>query len=498
MGIKIPSSKIYDNQHSLSKNFISKVEFSESTLKYEKDFDTPILSYNESFVEVEDGVITDEPQESTADNGSVFRYTKATLSTLERAGGTRISESISENNNMQRVVNVNKDKNSLSFSAELTERTYLWSIGGGAFSPTYEGHCPITDSGVAPEEGDWNVKPASYAETGPQAVDTIPLRYGFAAGSSPECSVTFADGEYLSSGIEENDVYIIIEKRIGATYVRGRGEKTSDGKFAWTAIVYGEYVPKSLSCTAYGDIEKYTSKSNKGTVGSGEDYYELPTNELIQSTTKAHGVLVSEYNANAIIKDYENGRETYELLCSVGEYYDANGNLAISTKKDIDGATKMLFNIGDEVIPYKPTKAGDRPISCKKDGVTPKIFTVVGVTPIYDGAVWQKLNLAEIISKTFLVNTPSIGYDDYEYNGITYDAAKRAVYSVGGYTSCHCNGEEIGDTLTPVIGTHAGSHAVYAVQAMFKDGYLTVEVGAMVADRDYGDVPSFQIEFELS
>lgn len=93
-----------------------------------------------------------------------------------------------------------------------------------------------------------------------------------------------------------------------------------------------------------------------------------------------------------IINAYKNGKETAELLCSIGEYKDTNGELAISTK---DYDLPMTFNNGDIVVPYKYTARGDAPLSTKKDGKTPKGFLVTGVEFIFDGAVWQKITLQE-------------------------------------------------------------------------------------------------------
>jgi hypothetical protein len=55
----------------------------------------------------------------------------------------------------------------------------------------------------------------------------------------------------------------------------------------------------------------------------------------------------------------------------------------------------MTFNIGDITLPYKFTAQGDQPISRSKSN-EPKLFLVTGVTPIFDGAVWQKIALQEV------------------------------------------------------------------------------------------------------
>ena len=93
---------------------------------------------------------------------------------------------------------------------------------------------------------------------------------------------------------------------------------------------------------------------------------------------------------------YKNGKETATILASIGEYYDNEGNLAISTKKQINDNKKMVFDIGDEVIPQVRGADGvDHPMSLYSD-LTPKVFRVCGTKIFYDGAVWQELTLQEV------------------------------------------------------------------------------------------------------
>jgi hypothetical protein len=86
---------------------------------------------------------------------------------------------------------------------------------------------------------------------------------------------------------------------------------------------------------------------------------------------------------------YKNGLETATVLCSISDYYDENGNKAIS----ISSPDKMSFNLYDEVIPLYRTPYGDAPMSMA-DG-KPKTFKVLGSKIYFDGAVWQELSLQE-------------------------------------------------------------------------------------------------------
>jgi hypothetical protein len=122
--------------------------------------------------------------------------------------------------------------------------------------------------------------------------------------------------------------------------------------------------------------------------GSTEKSISLSTNELFSP---------SFFNSisSKVINEYRNGKETATILASIGEYYNNNGTLAISTKKRIDGTDRMTFEIGNEVIPMIcGADRNDYPMSRYRDG-TPKIFRVCGTKIYYDGAVWQELTLQE-------------------------------------------------------------------------------------------------------
>lgn len=123
-------------------------------------------------------------------------------------------------------------------------------------------------------------------------------------------------------------------------------------------------------------------------------------NELIQTTAKTsvtnsdgetEDVRIDKYISNLILKEYQNGKETATIRCSISDYYDEKGIKKISPNTD-----RMTFITGDEVIPKVFGANGiDIPMSKYKDG-TSKIFRVCGIKFIYDGAVWQELALQEV------------------------------------------------------------------------------------------------------
>ena len=102
-------------------------------------------------------------------------------------------------------------------------------------------------------------------------------------------------------------------------------------------------------------------------------------------------VSVAKHLSEQIIGEYNDGKETATILCSIADYFSDGGSISISTKTQ-----KMSFNIGDKTIPMVYGFDGqDHPMSNYMDG-TPKVFRVVGLKFIYDGAVWQELTLQEV------------------------------------------------------------------------------------------------------
>lgn len=127
--------------------------------------------------------------------------------------------------------------------------------------------------------------------------------------------------------------------------------------------------------------------------GNGDKPFVINENKskLLQTNTTNGSQIQSDLLANAVLKEYKDGKETATLLCSISDYYDTNGNKTISTET----SDKMCFDIGDEVVPYvKSANGSDVPMSLKKDG-TAKEFEVIGTRIYYDGAVWQELTLLE-------------------------------------------------------------------------------------------------------
>ena len=154
--------------------------------------------------------------------------------------------------------------------------------------------------------------------------------------------------------------------------------------------------PKQVDITFYGNTFGIDLVDKTVKIGSGNHPFSIGgSNELLQTSNYINTVdckaIDTDYDKT--LTEYSNGKETATLLCSISDYYDESGNKVIA----IDNSTnKMCFRMYDIVEPYVFGANGqDKPLSKNKDG-SPKQFQVLGVKPIYDGAVWQELTLQEV------------------------------------------------------------------------------------------------------
>lgn len=367
MAIKIPSSKIYDNRHKLAKNEINSVDYSFNKVKKEIKYDEVVGSVDEDFIDKE---IWESNKRTTKTNYEEFTYGDGYVTKYKTEGTVYdikdypVEIFVEQNNGKDKVQKLNNEKIESTFVAKKTTYDYIGS------------------SWVLREE--------------PQEVFVYRIPTGFGVGQY--AIIEFDDLDTIKTSIPTYDgnSYKTSFSKLVAAEVVYTVDAPIDYENYETTIWKEVYEPTELTVSYYGNFISFPIETINGYIGDTNDSaYSLTTNNLFTDRTKIWNVPITEINANKLIKDFRNGKETYELLCSVKEYYNEDGTLAISTKGQVGGKTKMLFDIGDVVIPYKPTAAGDKPISYKKDGKTPKTFIVVGVTPIFDGAVWQRLNLVE-------------------------------------------------------------------------------------------------------
>lgn len=195
--------------------------------------------------------------------------------------------------------------------------------------------------------------------------------------------------------------YIVETKEQFETLENGNEGKAAllykeDNKFTllFSLLVYGR--PSSSSTSGIGQyfllkqhFELHDNSYQTTTIQltNGKNIFSVEENELINVLSTD---IIKTFDN--LILEWKDGKELATLKCSIGEYYDEEGNLAISTKQN---DLPMLFDIGDLVIPYIAVADGKtEPLSIKLDG-TPKVFKVTQIRPYFDGAFWQEITLQE-------------------------------------------------------------------------------------------------------
>lgn len=98
-------------------------------------------------------------------------------------------------------------------------------------------------------------------------------------------------------------------------------------------VVYEEYIPDTIEVTFYGNTIGISLDDGSVTYGSGNNPYSLEGNELIQNSAKVNNKSLTQHLADNILSQYNKGKETATLLCSISDYYDESGTLLIGIPK---------------------------------------------------------------------------------------------------------------------------------------------------------------------
>lgn len=187
--------------------------------------------------------------------------------------------------------------------------------------------------------------------------------------------------------------------RIGAGIIFNRNieDEYKKGTAVFCAIVYkyskdtvGTYHALTYQIEIKNNVVGFSTVEHES--NTTKNIYAIDGNEFYQTGTTYNGTNIFQNNSQNIIDEWDKGKETATLKCSIGEYYDENNNLVISTKNN---DLPMMFNIRDLVIPYIPiARGGTEPMSIRQDGKA-KIFQITQVRPYFDGACWQEIMLQE-------------------------------------------------------------------------------------------------------
>jgi hypothetical protein len=203
------------------------------------------------------------------------------------------------------------------------------------------------------------------------------------------------------------------------------GQDISDGYYNASGNFGRPITAKKIELVAkevkiiYNETNRYVSSSSEtktlSTENEGDKKISIRSNPFIRVQNEKSGVSLTDTIYNETLDLYQNGKEQATILCSIGEYFDENDNLAVSTANP----NKMIFDIYDEVVPTYNTPFGDAPLSLAENG-KPKLFKVLGSKAYFDGAVWQELTLQESGTSNAIISNGSKGLSYEEIDGKMY------------------------------------------------------------------------------
>lgn len=186
---------------------------------------------------------------------------------------------------------------------------------------------------------------------------------------------------------------LVTDKQITFKYfVRVKQKSTTTSTYAISEIISfeGQYFEPINETTAVYD----------DSITAAQNILKLPSNELVQGDN-AYGLRIDAINAvnysdkfvAEVFDRYKNGKETATLLCSVGKYYDLDGNLVVDAENE-DSSIAPLLKKYDIVVPYVMTSRGEAPLSTDVSG-NPRQFQIIGVNISYNGIPRQEIVIQE-------------------------------------------------------------------------------------------------------
>ena len=198
--------------------------------------------------------------------------------------------------------------------------------------------------------------------------------------------ITSGNLYYVSEGTTFSaDIFNTYSSRTGVLAYLQQG--VADAVYSY--LLYEKITVEGIYYTPEEDIQEYG-------VSNATDF-QMPSNELVQTANLiGQSSLISTLFQN-ITRKYANGKEIYELKCSISNYYDTNGDLAIFPFDDsYEDKLPATFKKHDIVEPWIYTSKGETPLSEKADGA-PKRFEVIGIDFEDAGVVWQILTVQEYV-----------------------------------------------------------------------------------------------------
>ena len=154
-----------------------------------------------------------------------------------------------------------------------------------------------------------------------------------------------------------------------------------------------EYIPSQIVVSVFGDTISYEINSVNSKIGVEEktstslDVEGIVFTSNFAFTYDGKRLEHSTYLANNILDFYKNGKQVVDIECAMGDYYDKDGNLVITTKD----SANMLFKNGDVILPYQFGADGtEKPFSTDSKG-NPVEYIIVSRSIKYTGTLRQKI-----------------------------------------------------------------------------------------------------------
>lgn len=408
MAIKIPSKNIYEmNNPKVRDNFIDNVEVNITTVTPNNEFDTPVFNetisnfkYSSLFPVYENleeknrsHTYADELEEIVkfiswvrVDNIlNTYDITVEIPRLLKNSYIEKIFYGVDDDNNAELKFNVIGTRNS-----GIINTNFVYKYGA------FNEQLTLGDLSYTQEQSE-------------KSQYQMPEKYSYTyEGEYPDLSMVQSVTATVDLPIDEsirNPQISISEEKYILTFSVSCGYRASNFGTEFKILTgentyyvqgnYVEYIPSQIEITVYGNIIGISLEDGTVTYGSGTKPFSLGGNELLQDSATTNGILTSEFLATNILEQYKNGRETATLLCSISDYYDEQGNKKIGIDQ-----SKMSFQNHDLVIPYVFGADGKDKAMSRYSSGKPKVFEVVSTRKFFDGAVWQELNLLEVLENT--------------------------------------------------------------------------------------------------
>lgn len=414
MAIIIPSRSIYKIQNpKVRDNLVDKVEVAVTEITPNNEYETPV--YNEA-ISIDYSLTTTKSNSnkkdfvatpSTSSNGTItgFFYSCAYLDNDVKYFNTKITIPRYKDNKFinklykgeEEQNGEKKPKDVLSYSLE--GRYTTQNVSSSVTSKLNESFgnnssmSQIVFSGTqSQKDGILNLPdlPIIVEEINPSISPNLKAKV---VGLSNESSYTINNYSDEDKNITIN-VYILCY--IKSVSLKGKTSSTATAQTTTIPLegIYEEYKAEQITFTAYGNTIGIDLTDKTKTIGEGNKPLSFDGNELMQTTNRLNTAINGKTEAvegfyTSTLNAFKNGKETATIRCSIGEYKDQSGNVAISPNGD-----KRIFKVGDEVIPMVYTNVGDKAMSNYKDG-NDKVFKVLATNIHAQGVAWQDLTLQE-------------------------------------------------------------------------------------------------------